>query len=64
MRPTPESTPISSTFTRGTAGVGEGLGGRRGRRVAGRATSLGVTTKSGSSEATGGALPSGTQAPP
>ena len=67
MSARPESTPISRTLMRGTAGVGDGLAdaeadgspeGSRGR------TSLGVTSKSGSSEATGGTVPSGTHALP
>src|SRR5918993_5629141 len=60
-RPIPESTPISSTFTRGTAGVAEGLAEADGGADAEPSGSM---AKSGSSEATGAADASGTQAPP
>ena len=64
----PESTPISSTFTRGIAGVADGpaddASPEDGTSL-GRSEGSGLSMpKSGSSDATAGGLPSGTQAPP
>ena len=59
LRPTPESIPISSTLMRGTSGVGVGVGDADGCSDGDAAT-----PKSGSLEATGGAVAAGIQAPP
>ena len=65
LRPTPESTPISSTLIRGISGVGEADGSSEALAegpVDG--SSDGVTSKSGSFGSTGGGVASGTHAPP
>ncbi len=60
-RPTPASTPISSTLTRGTSGTSDGS---REAEADGSAEASGSTAKSGSLEATGTGLESGTHVPP
>ena len=65
FRPTPESTPISRTFTRGIAGVGDGDVEADGEvDVWSVPDGLASIPKSGSSDATGGTDVSGTHAPP
>ena len=63
LRPTPESIPISSTFTRGIDGVGDG-DAEAGADGSSESDGLASRPKSGSSDATGGTDASGTHAPP
>ena len=71
FRPTPESMPISRTLTRGTPGVADGAADGEAEAEASAEAEVDVEgdgdasmPKSGSSDATGGAVWSGTQAPP